>query len=76
MNYPLTEEQRMFLDSLRGFLEKEIYPHEAEADRAGAVAVETTNIASTHPTVAHLTTFLLKSFFCFIVTSLTWCFRQ
>jgi acyl-CoA dehydrogenase len=40
MNYPLTEEQRMFLDSLRGFLEKEIYPHEAEADRAGAVAVE------------------------------------
>jgi acyl-CoA dehydrogenase len=40
MNYPLTEEQRMFLDSLRGFLEKEIYPYEAEADRAGAVAVE------------------------------------
>ena len=40
MNYPLTEEQRMFLDSLRGFLEKEIYPHEAEADRAGAVPVE------------------------------------
>jgi acyl-CoA dehydrogenase len=40
MNYPLTEEQRMFLDSLRGFLEKEIYPHETKADRAGAVAVE------------------------------------
>jgi acyl-CoA dehydrogenase len=40
MNYPLTEEQRMFLDSLRGFLEKEIYPHEAATDRAGAVPVE------------------------------------
>tara|TARA_B110000503_G_scaffold36706_1_gene60051 strand:- start:42597 stop:43757 length:1161 start_codon:yes stop_codon:yes gene_type:complete len=40
MNYPMTEEQRMFLDSLRGFLEKEIYPHEAAADRAGAVSVD------------------------------------
>ncbi len=40
MNYSQTEEQRMFLDSLRAFLEKEIYPHEAEADRAGHASVE------------------------------------
>jgi acyl-CoA dehydrogenase len=40
MNFPVTEEQRMFLDSLRGFLEKEIYPHEAETDRAGEVPEE------------------------------------
>jgi acyl-CoA dehydrogenase len=40
MNYPLTEEQGMFLDSLRGFLEKEIYPYEKEADRSGVVPVE------------------------------------
>jgi acyl-CoA dehydrogenase len=40
MNYQITEEQRMILDSLKAFLEKEIYPHEAEADRAGEVPVE------------------------------------
>ena len=40
MNYQLTEEQTMLLDSLRAFLEEEIYPHEAEADRAGEVPEE------------------------------------
>ena len=40
MNLPLTEEQRMFQDSLRGFLEKEIYPHEAACDRTGVVPEE------------------------------------
>jgi len=40
MNYQLTDEQTMLLDSLRGFLEEEIYPHEAEADRTGVVPVE------------------------------------
>ena len=37
MNYQLTEEQNMLVDSLRAFLEEEIYPHEAEADRKGEV---------------------------------------
>ncbi|MBT6210072.1 MAG: acyl-CoA dehydrogenase [Woeseia sp.] len=40
MNYKLTDEQSMLLDSLRAFLEEEIYPHEAAADRAGEVAPE------------------------------------
>jgi acyl-CoA dehydrogenase len=40
MNYPITEEQTMFLHSLRAFLEKEIYPYEAECDRAGEVPLE------------------------------------
>jgi acyl-CoA dehydrogenase len=40
MNYPITDEQRMILDSLRAFLEKEIFPYEAETDRAGMVPVE------------------------------------
>ena len=40
MNYQLSDEQTMLLDSLRAFLEDEIYPHEAEADRTGEVPVE------------------------------------
>lgn len=40
MNYSLTDEQTMLLDSLASFLEDEIYPHEAEADRSGEVPVE------------------------------------
>ena len=40
MNYQVTDEQRMILDSLRAFLEKEIYPHETATDRAGHVADE------------------------------------
>lgn len=40
MNYQLTDEQTMLLDSLRGFLEEEIYPHEAAADRSGEVSIE------------------------------------
>jgi len=43
MNYQITEEQRMILDSLKAFLEKEIYPHEAKADRAGEVPEELAN---------------------------------
>ena len=39
MNYPITDEQSMILDSLQAFLKKEIYPFEAEADRAGKVSV-------------------------------------
>ncbi|MBJ88422.1 MAG: acyl-CoA dehydrogenase [Woeseia sp.] len=40
MNYQLTEEQTMLLDSIQAFLETEIYPYETEADRAGAVPEE------------------------------------
>jgi len=40
MNYQLTEEQTMLQDALRAFLEEQIYPHEAEADRAGEVPEE------------------------------------
>ncbi len=40
MNFQLTEEQTMILDSLRAFLEQEIYPHEKESDRSGIVPVE------------------------------------
>ena len=37
MDYPLTEEQSMLVDSIRTFVEKELAPHEAEVDRAGEV---------------------------------------
>lgn len=40
MNYELTDEQTMLLASLRAFLDKEIYPYEAEADRKGEVPIE------------------------------------
>ena len=43
MNYQITDEQRMILDSLKAFLEQEIYPHEAEADRSGMVSEELGN---------------------------------
>jgi len=40
MNFQLTDEQGMILDSLKAFMEQEIYPHEAEADRTGMVPPE------------------------------------
>lgn len=43
MNFQLTDEQTMLLDSLRAFLDEEIYPYEAEADRAGEVSEERGN---------------------------------
>jgi acyl-CoA dehydrogenase len=35
-----SDEQRMLLDTLRAFMEREIYPHEAEVDRTGHVPRE------------------------------------
>jgi acyl-CoA dehydrogenase len=35
-----TDDQRMLLDTLRAFMEREITPHEAEVDRAGSVPRE------------------------------------
>ena len=43
MNYQLTDEQTMLLDSLRAFLDEQVYPYEAEADRAGKVSEELGN---------------------------------
>ena len=37
MNFGLTEEQRMIVDIVREFVEREIYPHEAEVERTGEV---------------------------------------
>lgn len=35
MDFNLTEEQRMIVDTTRAFVEKELYPHEAEVERTG-----------------------------------------
>ena len=40
MNYEWTDEQTMLIDSLRSFLEDEIYPHEAAVDKAAEVPIE------------------------------------
>ncbi len=40
MDYPLTEEQRLLVDSVRAFREQELEPHEAEVDRTGEVPEE------------------------------------
>ena len=40
MDYPLTTEQKMLIDSIRAFVAEEILPHEAEVDRAGEVPRE------------------------------------
>lgn len=37
MQFGLTDEQEMIVKTVRGFVEKEIYPHEAEVERSGAV---------------------------------------
>ncbi|QYX57877.1 acyl-CoA dehydrogenase family protein [Roseovarius sp. SCSIO 43702] len=40
MNFGLTEEQEMIVSTVRSFVEKEIYPHEAEVERTGEVPKE------------------------------------
>ncbi|MCO4843900.1 MAG: acyl-CoA dehydrogenase family protein [Yoonia sp.] len=40
MIYGLTEENIMIADTVRTFVEKEIFPHEAEVERTGAVPTE------------------------------------
>jgi acyl-CoA dehydrogenase len=40
MNFALTEEQQMIVDTVRGFVETEIYPHENEVERTGFVPRE------------------------------------
>jgi len=40
MNFGLTSEQDMIVDTVRDFVEKEIYPHENEVERTGIVPKE------------------------------------
>jgi len=40
MNFGLTDEQQLIVDTVRSFVENEIYPHEAEVDRTGVVPRE------------------------------------
>ena len=40
MDFTLTEEQRLIVDTVRGFVEKELYPHEDEVERLDEVPAE------------------------------------
>ena len=40
MHFGLTDEQEMIVSTVRSFVEKEIYPHEAEVERSGRVPRE------------------------------------
>ena len=40
MNFGLSEEQEMIVATVRSFVEKEIYPHEAEVERTGVVPAD------------------------------------
>jgi len=40
MDFGLSDEQRMIVETVRAFVEREIYPHEAEVERLGAVPPE------------------------------------
>ena len=35
MDFGLSEEQQMIVDTTRAFVERELYPHEAEVERTG-----------------------------------------
>jgi len=37
MNFGLTDEQQMVVNTVRGFVEKELYPLEAEVERIGVL---------------------------------------
>ena len=40
MNFGLTDEQRMIIDTTRAFVEAELYPHEAEVERTGHLRMD------------------------------------
>jgi len=40
MNFGLSEDQNMIVDTVRGFVERELYPHENEVERLGYVPEE------------------------------------
>ena len=37
MDFALSDEQRMLVDTVRAFVEKELMPHEAEVERTNCV---------------------------------------
>jgi acyl-CoA dehydrogenase len=43
MHFGLTDEQDMIVSTVRSFVEKEIYPHEAEVEHSGEVRAELAN---------------------------------
>ena len=40
MDFALSTEQRLLVESLRAFVEQELYPHEAEVERSGELRPE------------------------------------
>lgn len=40
MNFALTEEQQLIVDTTRAFVENELYPHEAEVERTGKLELD------------------------------------
>lgn len=40
MNFSLTEEQRLIVETTRAFVENELYPHEAEVERTGHLRMD------------------------------------
>ena len=40
MEFGLSTEQYMIVDTVRSFVEQEMYPHEAEVERTGEVPLE------------------------------------
>ena len=40
MNFGLSEEQQMIVDTTRAFVENELFPHEAEVERTGVLRRE------------------------------------
>ncbi len=40
MDFALSEEQRMIVETTRAFVEKELYPHEAEVEATGHLRIE------------------------------------
>ncbi|WP_372611452.1 acyl-CoA dehydrogenase family protein [Aquicoccus sp.] len=40
MRFDLSDEQRMIVETTRGFVENELYPHEAEVERSGHLRME------------------------------------
>jgi acyl-CoA dehydrogenase len=43
VNFGLSDEQQLLVDTVRSFVENEIYPHEAEVERTGKVPAELGN---------------------------------
>lgn len=40
MQFGLTDEQKMIVETTRAFVENELYPHEAEVERSGHLRME------------------------------------